>query len=166
MYSVDRKAYKRAKADFQNWIDLCDTVKTQRDTIYTFRKRGKPAFPRFGSYEGMLINYTPINKNITAVLYLDKRFKVRHEVIPAKVFEMFLNEEDHGRFFKIKYELYGNGNKWELFREVKWWNNDSKPIWYEDQYFRELVELVIDDPKEKEEVLALADDRKRKLSKL
>lgn len=67
----------------------------------------------------MLINYTPINKNITAVLYLDKRFKVRHEVIPAKVFEMFLNEEDHGRFFKIKYELYGNGNKWELFREVK-----------------------------------------------
>ena len=104
MYSVDRKAYKRAKADFQNWIDLCDTVKTQRDTIYTFRKRGKPAFPRFGSYEGTLINYTPINKTITAILYLDKHFKVRHEVIPAKVFgkglEVICRKKAVGSFFR------------------------------------------------------------------
>lgn len=166
MRSVDPKAYKKAKAEFQIWADASKILKTHRDTILTYSKKATPLYPRFGSYEGMLINYTPINKNITAVLYLDKRFKVRHEVIPAKVFEMFLSEEDHRRFFKIKYELYGNGNKWELFREIKWWNNDSKPIWYEDQYFRELVELVIDDPKEKEEILALADDRKRKLSKL
>lgn len=165
MYSVDRKAYKRAKADFQDWIDLCDTVKTQRDTIYTFRKRGKPAFPRFGSYEGMLINYTPINKTITAILYLDKHFKVRHEVIPAKVFELFLNEEDHGKFFKIKYELYGFEDKWEWFREVQWWNKGSKPFWYENQYFKELATVVIEDPKELEEVLALADERKKRFYK-
>lgn len=92
-------------------------------------------------------------------MYLDKYFKVGYEIIPTIVFKDFLGKENHNQFFKIKYELFGFDNDWHFQVLIKYSVNDVKSDWYDNQWFRDLAEMVIEDPEEKKEVLALADER-------
>ena len=88
---------------------------------------------------------------------MDRTFTVRHEVISTKVFKNFLETKDRGRFFDIKYKMFGFMDEIEIasctYNTVK----EDAPFWYKNQRFRELIEMVYEkDLKEKAEALAVA----------
>jgi len=159
MLSKQEKGFVKAKEDYKDFIEEAKTLKTYRDRIWVYFKDAEPILPRFGSYEGKLVKYKVIDDDITAVMYLNKRFQVMYEIIPTIVFKNFLEKEGHNSFFKIKYELFGFDKDWHFDIKTKYYPGDGKPEWYDNQWFRDLAEQVIDDPEEKKEVLALADER-------
>lgn len=162
METTFKKEYKKAKKKYELFEHFVDLMKSQKDDYLVIKKDNKPLYLRRGLYEGKLIDYTIINNNLTAVIYLNKNFEVKHEILPKKVFDKFLEDENHGRFFKIEYEIFGFGDEEEMFSNVNCYPNNAKPFWYENQEFKELAEMVLEDPEEKAYVLAMADEHAKK----
>lgn len=103
----------------------------------------------------------------SAVLFMDRTFTVRHEVISTKVFKNFLEAKDRGRFFDIEYEMYGFMDEIEIasctYNTVK----KDTPFWYGNQRFRELIEMVFEkDPKGKAEALVVAEEHEKNTANL
>lgn len=160
------KNAKKKHAKFWSRIDFnkFKTMIPNRECVY---KEGFPVYRRNVHIAGELLSYRIIDDDMTAVLFMDRTFTVKHEVISTKVFKNFLETKGRGRFFDIEYEMFGFMDEIEIasctYNTVK----EDAPFWYENQRFRELIEMVYEkDPKEKAEALAVAEAHEKNTAHL
>lgn len=160
-----KKEYKKSVKGFSKMAELAKKYKSMRWSALTVHKDGEPVYPRFGKHEGMLLNHTFINKDISAILYLDRNFDVKHEVIPTKILKEFLKSKKRSNFFSIEYEIFGDINH-DAYWHTDWYKKGDSPFWYSIEEFRDTVKVYVKDPKERKELLEIADAREKQIKEL
>lgn len=160
-----KKEYKKSVKGFSKMAEVAKKYKSMRWSALTVHKGGEPVYARFGKHEGMHLNHTFINKDISAILYLDRSFNIRHEIIPTKILKEFLKKKNRSNFFKIEYEIFGDIDH-DVYWYVDWFGKDDEPFWYSIEEFRDSIKLCIDDPKERKELFELADAREKQIKEL
>lgn len=143
------KEIKKLRIDkFKTWTPLSKCVYKSGDAVYL----------RHVHVAGKLLNYKIIDDELTAILYMDKNYDVKHEVISTHAFNIYHNFENKSSFFDIEYDVYGPDFEHECAYRVLHHPKGSEPFWYKNQEFRELIEIVFGGkPKEKAEALAVAE---------
>ena len=159
------KARRRREKEINNL--RLDIFKTQTPLSKCVYKRGEPIYLRYVHVAGKLLNYKIIDDDLTAILYMDRNFNIKHEVISTQAFKIYLDENNRSSFFNIKYEVYGPDFNRDCSYEVVHHPIGSEPFWYKNQQFRELIEVEFsDDPKGKAEALEIAEEHEKATANL
>ena len=159
------KARRRREKEINNLrLDIFKTQTPLSKCVYT---RGTPIYLRYVHVAGKLLNYKVIDDDLTAILYMDSNFNVKHEVISTQAFKIYLDGNNKSLFFDIKYEVYGPDFNHDCSYEVVHHPVESEPFWYKNQQFRELIEVEFsNDPTKKAEALEIAEEHEKSTANL
>lgn len=159
------KAKKRREKEIK-MLNL-DTFKTLTPLAGCVYRKGEPLYLRNVHVAGKLLNYKIIDDDLTAILYMDRDFNVKHEVISTQAFKMYLSGKKKSSFFDIKYQVYGPDFNHDCSYEIVHHPVGSEPFWYKNQEFRETIEVAFkDDPKGKAEALEIAEEHEKATANL
>lgn len=153
--SINKAKKKREKITKMLRLELFKTRTPYSKCVY---KEGEPVYLRHVHVVGKLLNFKIIDDELTAILYMDRNFEVKHEVISTHAFQDYLDMENKSSFFDIEYDVYGPDFDHDSAYTIQHYPKGSEPFWYRNQEFRELIEVVFEnDPKEKAAALAVAE---------
>lgn len=157
-----KKNYKKSCKRFSKIGKIAEENKSLRGIICSIHKDGVPIHNRFGCHEGMMLNHRIIDKDLSTILYLNRNFVVKHEVVPTRILKKFLRKKKRSAFFKFTYEYFDDLDH-DAYFEIVWGDPEHDPFWYEKEKIKDCAKTIIDDPKERQEFYDLLDEREKEL---